>query len=123
MIATRLAALALSVLAVAGSTGAAPAKSKFDGLWSVLVVTESGTCDRGYRYGVRVQDGVLRYEGEAGFTVSGRVAPNGAVRVTIRRGDQGANGTGRLSGDRGSGRWTAGSSSRQCAGSWSAERR
>ena len=26
----------------------------YDGTWSVLIVTETGTCDRGYRYNVNV---------------------------------------------------------------------
>src|SRR6185295_7588115 len=36
----------------------APAKAqRFDGNWSVLIITQSGDCDRAYRYGVRIQGG------------------------------------------------------------------
>jgi hypothetical protein len=106
---------------VLGYAAPALAKTPYDGAWSVLIVTESGTCDRAYRYPVRVVDGQVRYDGEAAFTVSGRVAGNGAVNVSIRRGDQSADARGRLSAASGSGNWR--SPSRQCAGTWSAERR
>src|SRR6266446_10219148 len=44
----------------------APATSKtsFDGIWSVLIVTEKGVCDRGYRYAIRITNGVVGYAGE-----------------------------------------------------------
>src|SRR5674476_1120877 len=47
-----LAAL-LAGAAIAGQPHAAFAAIQ-DGNWSVLIVTEKGTCDRGYRYNVRV---------------------------------------------------------------------
>jgi hypothetical protein len=95
----------------------------FDGSWSVLVVTEKGTCDRAYRYGVRVAEGQLKYEGEASVAMDGTVAPNGAVRVNIRLGGQGANGTGRLTGNGGAGIWRGAGKSGDCSGTWEAERR
>jgi len=104
------------------STGSALAAS-FDGLWSVLVVTESGTCDRAYRYPVRVVNGRVIYSGEASVDVSGRVDPGGRVRVSIGRGDQSAIGSGRLGHDSGSGTWRGRSPSAACTGSWTAERR
>ncbi|MGE3146171.1 MAG: hypothetical protein AB7K35_11350 [Pseudorhodoplanes sp.] len=104
-------------------SGPAPAAARYDGSWSVLVVTEAGTCDRAYRYPVRVENGAVRYVGEAGIDLSGQVAPNGAVKVTIRRGEQSATGSGRLSADGGSGTWSGSSPTSQCSGSWQAERR
>src|ERR1700750_746691 len=59
-----------------------------DGNWSVLVVTESGTCDRGYRYNVRIAGGRVIYQGNASVGVAGTVAANGAVRVSIRLGQR-----------------------------------
>ena len=47
------------------TAGQTPAASNFDGEWSVLIITEAGSCDRAYRYPVRVTNGVLKYEGEA----------------------------------------------------------
>ena len=42
--------------ASATSNAAAP---RYDGLWSVSIVTEKGDCDRGYRYLIRISKGVL----------------------------------------------------------------
>ena len=96
-------------------------KAGFDGGWSVLIVTEKGTCDRAYRYPVKIQNGSVGYAGSASFTVAGKVGDNGAVTVTVSRGNQSANGTGRMSATDGSGTWTAGSG--DCSGTWTAERR
>ena len=112
---------AFALLAASALTVAAPAHAKptFDGTWSVLIVTEKGTCDRAYRYPVRIVRGIVGYDGQADFTVSGRVNANGAIAVKVARGDQSANGAGRLAGSAGAGSWRAG----ECSGTWSAERR
>jgi hypothetical protein len=99
----------------------AAGKQSLDGTWSVLIVTEQGKCDRAYRYPVRISNGSVGYAGEASFNVSGKVGANGAVTVTVSKGSQSAKGAGQLSGNSGSGRWTAGSG--ECSGSWTAERR
>src|ERR1043165_2168420 len=83
-------------------------KQSFDGAWSVLIVTEKGTCDRAYRYPVRISNGSVGYAGEASFNVSGSVATNGAVTVMVSKGGQSAKGTGPLSRNGGWRRWTAG---------------
>jgi murein DD-endopeptidase MepM/ murein hydrolase activator NlpD len=115
-----LAALVLAATALPASAPAA-AKSNFDGTWSVLIVTQKGTCDRAYRYPVKIDNGSVGYAGDAAFTVSGKVGENGAVIVKVARGSQSANGSGRLSPSGGSGMWTAGSG--ECSGTWTAERR
>jgi hypothetical protein len=114
---------ALAVLAATAVPASAPAtaKSNFDGQWSVLIVTQKGTCDRAYRYPVKIDNGSVGYAGTASFTVSGKVGDNGAVTVLVARGNQSAKGQGRLSGRDGSGVWTAGSG--DCSGTWTAERR
>jgi hypothetical protein len=84
-------------------------------------VTQKGTCDRAYRYPVKIQNGAVGYAGSASFTVSGKVGDNGAVTVLVARGNTSAKGQGRLSGTDGSGLWTAGSG--ECSGTWTAERR
>ncbi len=94
-----------------------------DGNWSVLIITEKGTCDQAYRYSVGVANGKVRYQGDASVNFNGTIDPNGAVKVTIRLGEQGANGTGRLSKDSGQGTWRGVGSSGECAGRWEAERR
>lgn len=95
----------------------------FDGNWSVVVITENGTCDRAYRYPVRVVNGELRYEGEAGISIRGRVDGSGKLSATISRGEQSASGTGRLSRTGGAGTWSGKSKTSACSGRWEAERR
>src|SRR5262245_61935666 len=123
LIAIRLTA-AVWAIAAAILVPPAPARAQaaFNGTWSVLIITNSGPCDRAYRYPVRVANGRVSYAGQADFNVTGRVRPNGAVDVSVSRGGQRASGSGRLVGGSGSGTWRgAGSSS--CAGTWTADKR
>jgi len=89
----------------------------------VLIVTDSGPCDRAYRYPVRVANGRVLYAGEANFQVNGRVSGNGAVNVTVSRGSQRASGSGRLAGGFGSGNWRGTSAEGTRTGNWTAEKR
>jgi hypothetical protein len=100
----------------------AQARGPYDGAWSVLIVTDSGTCDRGYRYAVRISDGRVSYD-DPTFNVTGHVDARGNVSVGVRAGDQYANGTGHLSGDYGDGHWSGHSPTSACSGHWEAERR
>jgi hypothetical protein len=111
------------VLAAALMPAPAAARTPYDGNWSVLIVTESGPCDRAYRYGLSIRDGSVIYEGSAPVNVAGRVKKNGAVNVRVWAGQQGAAGSGRLSRTSGGGNWRGTGSMGSCAGSWSAERR
>ena len=113
--------LALSAMPASPAPLSSAAKSNFDGIWSVLIVTEKGTCDRAYRYPVRISSGAVGYAGENSFNVSGKVGPNGAVTVTVSRGSQSASGSGQLSATDGGGRWATASG--ECSGTWTAERR
>src|ERR1043166_9006880 len=101
----------------------AAARTVYDGNWSVLIVTQAGPCDRAYRYGLRIVNGSVIYEGSAPVNVAGRVNPNGAVNVRVWAGQQGASGAGRLSRNFGGGQWRGTGSMGTCAGTWSAERR
>ncbi len=92
-----------------------------DGTWSVLIITEKGECDRGYRYKVKVANGRISYAGDAGIDMAGTVAPDGALKVSIKAGEKGANGTGRLSSRTGAGVWRGIGTSGSCAGRWEAE--
>jgi hypothetical protein len=120
---TRSAIRALTIATVFAATAYAAvpavAKTNFDGKWSVVIITDKGSCDRSYRYPVRISDGSVGYGGEGSFNVSGRVAPNGSINVTVSRGEKRANGSGKLAGDFGSGSWSGG----ECSGTWQAERR
>jgi hypothetical protein len=106
-----------------GATRSAVARTPYDGSWSVSIVTESGDCDRGYRYPVAIVDGRVMHadQGDQSFVISGQVNRKGAVSVSVRRGEQSAEGTGRLSLSDGQGQWRSPSSN--CYGYWTAERR
>src|ERR1700752_4931228 len=91
----------------------------YDGLWSVSIVTEKGTCDRGYRYPIRISNGVLANAGDVAVNIAGKVMPTGAVTVMVSAAGKSANGPGRPSGNLGEGSWTGG----DCSGTWTAERR
>jgi hypothetical protein len=113
----------LACVAVHFAPQAAFAAPGFDGTWSVLVVTENGTCDRAYRYEVRIAGGQVKPAGDAAVSMSGAVAGNGAIKVSVGRGDQKASGSGRLAGKAGTGKWTGRGNAGTCSGTWSAERR
>jgi len=118
----RFAMHALMLAALLGAPALAvqaQAKTNFDGNWSVVIITERGSCDRSYRYPVKINDGAVGYAGEASFNVSGRVNPKGKVTVTVSRGDRRASGSGQLSATSGGGSWSGG----ECSGTWQAERR
>jgi len=108
--------VAASATIATTSTFAVPA---YDGLWSVSIVTEKGTCDRGYRYPIRISNGMLANAGDVAVNIAGKVMPTGAVTVMVSAAGKSANGTGRLSGNLGEGSWTGG----DCSGTWTAERR
>src|SRR5256714_7665879 len=121
--ASALRALAMRAISVVPASPApvSAAKPNFDGAWSVLIVTESGKCDRAYRYPIKIENGSVGYAGSASFTGSGKVGTKGEVTVTVARGSQSATGTGRMSDTDGSGRWTA--ASWECSGTLTAGRR
>jgi hypothetical protein len=114
--------LGLTILPAAAAPARVAAVEKYDGTWTVEILTEAGSCDRSYRYPVRIENGQARFIGTA-FTVSGQVAPNGAIAGSVSAGVATANVVGRL-GKNGTGRgtWTA-SGSLECRGRWNAERR
>lgn len=113
------AGLALGSVAVLGMAQPATSAPSYDGLWSVVIVTQSGTCDRAYRYPIRISNGTVLNEGSSPATISGKVASNGAVTVIVSAGSKSAHGSGRLSGAIGTGSWRGG----DCAGIWEAEKR
>ena len=98
--------------------------NRYDGNWSIEVVTLDGPCDRSYRYGVKIYRGEAIYPGND-FSIRGRVASNGAVNGVISRGSDGAQVSGRLGAEgSGGGTWTSiGNSPISCSGRWNATRR
>ena len=115
----------LCIAVVSGLLLATPSfaqTTRFDGTWSVEVVTQQGACDRAYRYSIVIQNGRAHYGGPEQFDVRGQVRPNGSGSAEISRGQDKANVTGQLLGKSGTGTWrTVGG--RVCSGQWNAERR
>jgi len=91
----------------------------YDGMWSVVIVTEEGTCDRAFRYPIRIANGTLVNAGNSAISITGSVRENGSIIVTLSEGGKDATGSGRLSTTTGAGSWRGGA----CAGTWEAERR
>jgi hypothetical protein len=98
------------------------ARTAFDGSWSVIISTRSGTCDPQYRFGVRISNGNIIYGGSGAANAQGRVSPNGTVTVSVSSGPQFANGQGRLSRDYGTGTWRGQGTAGVCSGTWQAWR-
>ena len=98
-----LRSIVMAGLSLAAAIAAPPSSALAaaqDGNWSVLVVTEKGKCDRGYRYSVAVANGQVVYKGDTAVNLSGTVASNGAVKVSIKFGGQAADYAGRWEAER-----------------------
>jgi hypothetical protein len=112
--------------ALAGSVSAlvptASAATKFDGPWSVMIVTRAGPCDPSYRFGGQIINGIIYYTGGGPVSLTGRVTPSGAISVTVSSGANHAVGTGRLSVNSGGGTWRGQGPNGACSGNWSAQR-
>jgi hypothetical protein len=113
---------AAGVAAAIALAGAAHAAATHDGNWKVTIITEDGSCDPAYSYPVKVSGGVVSYNGDGNFVISGKVADAGAVNVSISRGEQRASASGKLSADTGEGKWSGKSASTNCSGRWEAMR-
>jgi hypothetical protein len=111
--------VAVSALTAAPGASANASSPRYDGMWSVSIVTQKGDCDRGYRYPIRIANGTVVNGGSDPFTISGKVAPSGAITVTVSSGSKSATGSGHLAGNSGEGLWHGGA----CSGVWTAERR
>lgn len=110
-----------AVLLAAAPVEGARAASAFDGNWSVSITTDRGDCGPA-SVSLVIRNGSLRYAGDSSVIISGRVAGNGAIRVSVASGDRKASGTGRLSASAGGGTWRGTGSTGACIGRWSASR-
>ena len=111
------AALLGSALTAAAALVAVPATAQtpYDGLWSVTVVTKSGSCEPSTSSTLTVTDGKVS---AGGADVTGSVGREGLVRVSIH----GAYANGQLNGKSGSGKWNGASAGIPCSGRWEASR-
>jgi type 1 fimbria pilin len=110
----RIAALLLAS-ALTASAAPAMAQTPYDGLWSVTIVTKTGSCEPSARSTLTVADGKIS---AAGADVSGSIGREGVVRVSIN----GAYANGHLNGNAGSGKWNGASAGIPCSGHWEASR-
>jgi hypothetical protein len=92
-----------------------------DGIYSVHIVTEKGTCDQSYLWTIAISGGRVSSTGSTPLEASGRVNPQGVVSLAFRGFNEVAHVVGKLSGRLGSGTWS--SPTLSCAGSWRAVRR
>ena len=123
VLATTLAASAKTPKAKAPPQPRPAPAVNYDGRWSVVIITDAGSCDRAYRYGVRISGGRLYYQGDSAAVINGQVDARGNVVVNLRYGQSSANGSGHLTESDGEGRWQGASTSASCSGRWEAERR
>lgn len=115
---------AAAVIAISALwTQPASARTPYDGAWSVVIITDRGSCDRAYRYAVQIINGNVTYTGGMGMDFRGRVGRGGAVSVSVAAGGSRADGRGRLGQSYGGGTWVGAGSTGQCSGRWTAERR
>jgi len=91
------------------------AQAPYDGLWSVTIVTKSGSCESTAQYPLTVADGKIS---ASGADVSGHVGRDGIVKVSIGS----AYASGQLNGNSGSGKWNGASGGVPCSGRWEASR-
>lgn len=104
---------------LAATTTTGFATPRYDGTWSVSIITKKGDCIASYRYPMRIANGIVANGGDIAIDVRGKIGPSGAVTVKMSHGDTRATASGRLAGNAGSGSWSGAS----CSGSWTAERR
>jgi hypothetical protein len=124
MMLRRISGFAVLGLALLVGTGPATttlhAAPGFEGRWNVTIFTQSGPCDQSYLVPLEVSAGQIIYRGTVGLSGGGTVSANGAVRTNFSRQGDTLSATGRLSGNGGSGTWTA--PQRNCRGTWTASR-
>jgi hypothetical protein len=106
-----------SALGGVAAVAAAPASAQtpYDGLWSVTIVTRTGSCEPQARSTLTVADGKVS---AAGADVTGSIGREGVVRVSIN----GAYANGHLNGNAGSGKWNGASAGIPCSGHWEASK-
>jgi len=118
-----VAGLLLGIAAAPSDAATRYARTRaFDGVWSVAIFTQAGSCPASLRYPAVISNGqVVKAEGEFGYDISGAVYSTGTIVVTVSAGGQSATGRGRLKRTQGSGAWVA--TGGQCRGLWKAARR
>ena len=115
------AAAVLAAFAVPGPADAArrPAGA-YDGTWNVTFAPQAGNCHSSNTVPFSVSG--TRVSSAGGGKVTGGIGPGGSVSVKITVGASWANGSGRLAGNSGAGRWSGLIPGDRCSGVWQASR-
>ena len=118
----RWALVAAALAAVAAPPAAADAArpGAYDGTWNVTFTPQAGNCHASNTVPFMVSG--TRVASAGGGKVTGGVGPGGNVSVTISVGASKANGSGRLAGNSGAGRWSGIITGDRCSGVWQAIR-
>jgi len=109
----------LALVIAAPAFGSAQASTRYDGRWSLSIMTTRGTCDT-YIFPVDINNGHVSFPGLV--RANGRVTGKGSVRVFVAAMGKSANGSGKLSMSSGSGSWSGKSGDDRCSGRWTAQR-
>lgn len=107
--------LVLCASVLTGAMSPALAQSPYDGLWTVTITTNTGSCEPTASSTLTVTDGKIS---AAGADVTGSVGREGLVKVSIN----GAYANGQITGNTGSGKWNGASAGIPCSGRWQASR-
>ena len=114
------AAAVLAAVATPGNAGAATRPGAYDGTWNVTFTPQAGNCHASNTVPFMVLG--TRVASAGGGKVSGGVSRKGSVAVRIIVGASWANGSGRLAGNSGAGRWSGLITGDRCSGVWQAMR-
>lgn len=98
------------------------AATKYDGAWSIVIVTRAGPCNAAHRFSGQIWNGIIYYSDGGPINFNGRVRSSGAAWVRVSSGSNYALGHGRLTVGRGSGTWRGQTPDGYCTGTWTATR-
>jgi hypothetical protein len=119
-VAAALAAIAAPGAADARRVGMGGGAGAYDGNWNVMFTPQAGNCHASNTVPFAVAG--TRVSSAGGGKVTGGVSRNGSVSVRITVGASWANGSGRLAGNSGAGRWSGVITGDHCSGIWQATR-
>jgi hypothetical protein len=115
------AAAVLAAMAVPSTADARAVRAgAYDGTWNVTFTPQAGNCHASNTVPFTVMGPRVSSGGNG--KVTGGVTRNGSVAVRITVGASWANGSGRLAGNSGAGRWSGVITGDRCSGSWQAIR-
>jgi len=117
----RGAALAFLGLTVQADAQKAARGGGLDGVYSVTVTTEVGSCEKTQQGTVTIEGGRIVSTGEVQAEIGGAIGRDGSVSLVLRSGNNIAHVSGHIGGGRGDGAWSLPTS--QCGGRWRAQRK